>query len=69
MDHIKYVDYKAVDRLRRFLTDRYKIEARRKTGTCTKHQRGLATAIKRARHLAMIPFSPAHRRPGGGWAI
>ena len=60
VDHVKYIDYKEVDKFRRFLTDRYKIEARRKTGTCAKHQRGLSTAIKRARHLAMIPFSPDH---------
>jgi small subunit ribosomal protein S18 len=60
VDHVKHIDYKEVEKFRRFLTDRYKIEARRKTGTCSKHQRGLSTAIKRARHLAMIPFSPDH---------
>jgi len=58
VDHVKYIDYKKVEAFRRYLTDRYKIEARRKTGVCAKHQRGLATAIKRARHLAMVPFSP-----------
>ena len=58
VDHTKYIDYKTADRLGRFLSDRYMIQARRKTGVCSKHQRGLATAIKRARHLAMIPFSP-----------
>jgi small subunit ribosomal protein S18 len=42
--------------LRGFLTDRGKIQPRRRTGTCAKHQRQLATAIKRARHLAMLPF-------------
>ncbi len=68
VDHVKEIDYKQVDRLRRFLSDRYKIEARRKTGVCTKHQRWLSTAIKRARLLAMIPFSPDHRMPGGGFA-
>ena len=61
VDHIRYVDYKDVERIRRFLSNRYMIEARRKTGVCSKHQRGLATAIKRARHLAMLPFSPDHR--------
>ena len=60
VDHLKYIDYKDVERLRRFLSNRYKIEARRKTGVCAKHQRGLALAVKRARHLAMIPFSPSH---------
>ena len=67
VDHIRYIDYKNVERLKRFLSPRYKIEARRKTGVCSKHQRGLATAIKRARHLAMIPFSPDHRVSGVGW--
>ncbi len=61
VDHVTYIDYKKVEAFRRFLTDRYKIEARRKTGVCAKHQRGLATAIKRARHLAMVPFSPDTR--------
>ena len=61
VDHVKYIDYKTADRLGRFLSDRYMIQARRKTGVCAKHQRGLATAIKRARHLAMIPFSPDHQ--------
>ena len=50
------IDYKQVDMLRGFLTDRGKIQPRRRTGTCAKHQRQLATAIKRARHLAMLPF-------------
>lgn len=67
--HVKHVDYKEVAALRRYLTDRYKIEARRKTGVCTKHQRHLATAVKRARHLAMIPFSPHHRWSGAGMAV
>lgn len=61
VDHVEYIDYKHVERLRRYITDRFKIESRRKTGVCSKHQRGLATAIKRARHLALIPFSPDHR--------
>lgn len=60
VDHVQYIDYKDIERLRRYVSDRYKIEARRKSGACAKHQRGLATAIKRARHLAMIPFSPHH---------
>ena len=60
VDRIDYVDYKDVSRLRRFLSDRFKIEARRKSGACAKHQRALSTAIKRARHLAMLPFSADH---------
>ena len=53
MDHI---DYKQVDLLRRYITDDGKIRPRRQTGTCAKHQRQLARAIKRARHLALLPF-------------
>ena len=68
MDKIPSADYKDVERLRRFLSPRFKIEARRKTGVCSKHQRGLATAIKRARHLAMLPYSPDHRTGSTKWA-
>ena len=57
MDHIDEVDYKDFGRLRRYVSDRGKIEPRRQTGTCAKHQRSLATAIKRARHVALLPFS------------
>jgi small subunit ribosomal protein S18 len=51
------IDYKQVDVLRRYVTDEGKIRPRRQTGTCAKHQRALARAIKRARHLALLPFS------------
>lgn len=51
------IDYKQSDMLRRFVTEDGKIRPRRQTGTCAKHQRELATAIKRARHLALLPFS------------
>ena len=68
VDKVKHIDYKDVGRLRRFISDRYKMEARRKTGVCSKHQRALSRAIKRARILALIPFSPDHRMPGGGYA-
>ena len=68
VDKVKYIDYKDVARLRRFISDRYKMEARRKTGVCSKHQRMLSRAIKRARILALIPFSPDHKMPGGGYA-
>ena len=51
------IDYKSADFLRRFVTEDGKIRPRRQTGTCAKHQRELATAIKRARHLALLPFS------------
>jgi small subunit ribosomal protein S18 len=53
---IAHIDYKQTDVLGRFITDRGKIRARRRTGTCAKHQRQLSVAIKRARHLALLPF-------------
>jgi len=55
-EKITYIDYKRADALRNFLTDRGKIRPRRQTGTCAKHQRQLSVAIKRARHLALLPF-------------
>jgi small subunit ribosomal protein S18 len=51
------IDYKQVEVLRRFVTEEGKIRPRRQTGTCARHQRELARAIKRARHLALLPFS------------
>ncbi len=51
-----HIDYRQTGMLRSFLTDRGKIRPRRQTGTCTKHQRQLSVAIKRARHLALLPF-------------
>jgi small subunit ribosomal protein S18 len=62
VDHIEHIDYKDIDVLQRFLTDRGKIRPRRKTGTCAKHQRRLALAIKRARHLALLPYTAEHIR-------
>jgi small subunit ribosomal protein S18 len=50
------IDYKQVDMLRRFVTEEGKIRPRRQTGTCARHQRELAGAIKRARHLAFLPY-------------
>lgn len=58
VDKTSYIDYKDVNRLRRFLSDRARIEPRRSTGTCAKHQRRLSTAIKRARTLALLPYTP-----------
>jgi len=66
VDKVTDIDYKDVNRLRRYVSDRGKIEPRRKTGTCAKHQRTLATAIKRARHLALLPFTAEHVRELGG---
>lgn len=68
-EHIKVIDYKDVERLRRFLSDRGKIEPRRKTGTCAKHQRRLALALKRARHLALVPYAVGHIRISGGVGV
>jgi small subunit ribosomal protein S18 len=56
VDKVKTIDYKQADQLRRFLSDRGKIRPRRQTGTCARHQRYLTIAIKRARHLALLPF-------------
>lgn len=61
---MKEIDYKQVDILSRFISDRGKILRRRKTGTCAKHQRGLTVAIKRARHLALLPYVVEHERGG-----
>ena len=51
------IDYKQADALRRFISEDGKIRPRRQTGTCARHQRALARAIKRARHLALLPFT------------
>jgi len=56
------IDYKDPVKLRRFISERAKIDPRRRTGTCAKHQRVMAIAIKRARHLALLPYVPAHIR-------
>ncbi|MCS7233019.1 MAG: 30S ribosomal protein S18 [Synergistetes bacterium] len=56
VDGVKEIDYKEVDRLRRYLSDRGKILPRRITGNCAKHQRQLTRAIKRARIMALLPF-------------
>ena len=60
VDKVQSIDYKEPYRLRRFISDRGKIEPRRKTGTCARHQRMLTTALKRARHLALLPFTAEH---------
>ncbi|MCL0099794.1 30S ribosomal protein S18 [Dehalococcoidia bacterium] len=61
VDHITHIDYKNLNVIRRFVSEQSKIESRRKSGVCSKHQRSLSTAIKRARHLGMVPFSNASR--------
>jgi len=54
------IDHKNPDLLKQFITERYKILPSRVTGTCAKHQRAITTSIKRARDLAMLPFTPLH---------
>lgn len=55
-DKVDWVDYKDTQVLRKFLSDRGKIRARRVTGACTQHQRDLSRAIKNAREVALLPF-------------
>ncbi len=57
---IKSIDYKDTAMLSRFISDRGKIEPRRRTGTCNLHQHAVALAIKQARHVALLPFVPQH---------
>ena len=56
-EHLPWVDYKEVNLLRRFMSDRGKIRARRVTGNCAQHQREVAVAIKTARELALLPYT------------
>jgi small subunit ribosomal protein S18 len=56
LNHLDEIDYKDVELLRRFISSYHKILPRRKKGTCAKHQRKLAMAIKRARIMALLPF-------------
>ena len=56
VDKIEHIDYKDTAKLRRYLSERGKILPRRTTGTCAAHQRQLTVAIKRARHIALLPY-------------
>jgi small subunit ribosomal protein S18 len=56
-EKIDYVDYKDVVSLRKFVSERGKIRARRVTGNCVQHQRDVATAVKNARQMALLPYS------------
>jgi ribosomal protein S18 len=56
-DKVTYVDYKDIALLRKFLSERGKIRARRVTGNCSQHQRLVATAIKNAREMALLPYT------------
>ena len=55
-DKVEFIDYKDAVKLHKYLSERSKILPRRITGTCAKHQRELTEAIKRARHIAVIPY-------------
>lgn len=55
-DKTESIDYKDVEKLRKYITERGKILPKRITGTCAKHQRELTTAIKRARQVALLPY-------------
>ena len=57
VDKVQEIDYKDAAKLRKFITERGKILPRRISGTCTKHQRQLTIAIKRARNVALLPFT------------
>ncbi|MGN0034553.1 MAG: 30S ribosomal protein S18 [Coriobacteriales bacterium] len=54
---VEYIDYKDTQLLRKYMTDRGKIKPRRVTGACTQHQRDIAQAIKRAREMALVPYT------------
>ncbi len=57
VDKINHVDYKDLDKLRKYVSERGKILPRRVTGNCAKHQRQLTVAVKRARTMALLPYS------------
>lgn len=57
MDKSEHIDYKDIGRLKRYITERGKILPRRISGNCAKHQRELTIAIKRARNIALLPFT------------
>ncbi|MBN1939800.1 MAG: 30S ribosomal protein S18 [Candidatus Aminicenantes bacterium] len=54
--NVKFIDYKNSDILKKYVPDRGRISPRRVTGTCAFHQRKLAAAVKRARHMALLPY-------------
>lgn len=57
VDKVESIDYKDVAKLKKFLSEKGKILPRRISGNCAKHQRQLTTAIKRARHIALLPYT------------
>jgi small subunit ribosomal protein S18 len=62
VEKIELIDYKNAGSLREYITNHGKIRPRRKTGTCARHQRRLALAIKRARHLALLSYTAGYAR-------
>ena len=58
---IDYIDYKDTNLLRKFISDRGKIRARRVTGNCSQHQRDIAVAIKNSREMALLPYTSTAR--------
>ncbi|ACU69288.1 small subunit ribosomal protein S18 [Catenulispora sp. EB89] len=60
-DKVAYVDYKDTTLLRKFISDRGKIRARRVTGNCTQHQRDVAVAVKNSREMALLPYTSTTR--------
>lgn len=60
-DEVKHIDYKDINLLRKYISDRGKIRARRVTGNCTQHQRDIATAVKNAREMALLPYTSTAR--------
>lgn len=68
-EHVTWVDYKDINLLKRFMSDRGKIRSRRVTGNCAQHQRDVQVAIKTARELALLPYTQrtvSERGPGRG---
>jgi ribosomal protein S18 len=62
VEKVQKIDYKDVGRIRRYISERGKIDPRRKSGTCAKHQRMLTGALKRARFMALLPYTADHVR-------
>lgn len=69
VEKAKDIDYKDATKLGRFISDRARMDTRRRSGMCAKHQRMLSQAIKRARHLALLPYTASHIHATGGVGI
>jgi len=65
VENAKSIDYKSVSLLRQYINERGRILPRRRTAACAKHQRMLSRAIKRARHVALLPYTGEHVRTTG----